>query len=308
MRTFPLDSSKLTAHDGASTKLASTHELPGTNIALIRPSPINPEVLSAPRPDDRILPTKVTDEDLKLNGEKKRETQTIAHAAPGVVIPIKKPGEVLHPDLKVPVAFSTASPSTEANKELVEKTVDAQSKRDVENKRQSESHSHTQLVDDHKQTAENAHLKSGHHSMNEPTRTHDVEAPKLSFSHPRHEEKRPRRDPPKRQTRHTDNDNTAAPRDSPKPETVASTQLLPVESGHDEHSSILPQKLHSFPSIQQNKREAEETISIENESNEDEQSAPHSEYHDSKHSPAFIHPVPVSQIIKNSAAAPVSHA
>lgn len=67
-------------------------ELPKIDSGLNRPSPINPDIVSEPRPVDRILETKVTKEDLEHHGHKR---QVLADTEPGVSIPIKKPGDLI---------------------------------------------------------------------------------------------------------------------------------------------------------------------------------------------------------------------
>lgn len=251
---------------------------PVTEKGLDRPSPINPDVPSAPRPADRILPDPVTEEDLKHTANKR---QVIAHTEPGVPIPIKKHGETLDTGLKVPSEFATHTYNADV----------------VNNSKPDEHKQVRRHADDADKEVHSKPDDAVHPQVHE--HEHDDANTRISYSHPRHEEKLPRRDNPPRNTRNADHDET-------KPEESSSS--VPTETPAKPeitHLSPVPSQSSDDQPIWHAKRDTAEKTNDENKKID-----PHTDdhHHEVKHSPAFVHPVPVSQIIKNSAAVPVSHA
>lgn len=271
----PLDSSSNT-HTSHHEEKSSTP----TTIGLNRPSPINPDVPSAPRPEERIL--LLTDDDFTQSnghnrhrpetGNKKHRRQVLADTEAGVPISLKKPGEALDEDLKVPQAEASIVHQSGSS------------------------------------TTEKAVVKPVSSSP-KPTDTENDGQTKVFIGHARHEDKRVRQDQTQRKTRHTDNDSTANRKpasatevDASKPADPVTTQLLPVPIAASPIS-------HSNPSVSHVKRESHKETSTHKPANEQiNKHEDHSEHHVENHSPAFVHPVPVSEIIKNSDAVPVSHA
>lgn len=199
----------------------------------------------------------MTDEDLKHNGDPKRESQTIVDAAPGVAIPIKKFGEVLHSDLKVP-----QGPQVQVTKSppLENPVEHKQVKRDAGKSDQTQSL--TRSDDNQKKPAKTAQLPM----ENKPSHAH--------------------------------NDAAASHSDSSKPDAPKTSKPLSAEapSTHEHHNTSNEQSTHeAAEETQKSPAEQSKLETLNNPAN-------------SHHSPAFVHPVPVSQIVKNSAAVPVTHA
>lgn len=294
-----------------------------TKPELPRPSPINPAIPSEPRPADRILSTKVTPEELKQHDQHKR--QIIADTEPGVLIPIKKSGEVLYPEEKAAGAYTP-------NHKLKEKKDEGQ-----KTKRQTEEHSLPKekkpvpQPDHHlaELKATQSHVPAGHvedkpenthhlikheaeHSDNhkpgsssEPAAHHNEEhsKPPRAHSQPPHQEPH-NHDNAHRPARNTQDSSVANPAvHNAKPsETEAPKvlQALPADHG----AAATNSQFQTKPT----KRETDNVEPIETAAVKELPKADSATSKESNHSPSYVHPVPVSDIIKNSQAAPISHA
>lgn len=158
--------------------------------------------------------------------------------------------------------------------------------------------------------------------------------------HTAYDDKKPQNsEPSKRPVRHTDNAPGKEVAHAAKPEAPKPHQELPVELKPipvDTHHQSSAPHAHSKPAIKEIKRDSEQTDSHHqnqspskshsqpsikevnhnaqklsadgpNDGKKSDQTETHPE-HDTNHSPVYVHPIPVSQIIKNSAAVPITHA
>lgn len=266
----------------------------GDEHALLRPSPINPAVLSDPRPVDRVLSTKDTAEDLKQHEKR----QILADTEPGVPIPLKKPGEVLHSEAKAPGAYSPNHRIKEKHDE------NKKTKRQIDDESLPKSKKPVPQSDHQASEDENIHHLAKHEAGQsdnhkpEPSVEHKSDHSKVSHSQPAHHEPHNQQNEhrPIRNTQNTSAATTAAPNAKTSEPAVPNTsQTLPTASSPNH-------QLHS----KETKRETEtKNVAATGHTNEKDEPGT---VKDSNHSPIFVHPVPVSQIIKNSPAAPITHA
>jgi len=314
--------SALAAPLDADSKHESSHEheLVAANHELLRPSPINPAIPSEPRPADRLLSTKVTPEDLKQHDHHKR--QIIADTQPGVLIPIKKSGEGLYPEAKEPGGFSPnhrhkekqdenkkTKRETEEHSLPKEKNPVLQSAHHIADLKTTQSHV---PVGHGQDKPENAHHLIKHEA--EHTDNHKPSSSSESAAHHNAEHSKPPR-APSHQEPHN-HDNAHRPARNPQVSSVASPAVHNTKSSEPE----VPKASQALPAdhgtaatnaqfqTKQTKRETENDEPIKaagvKELPKTESAAPK----ESNQSPSYVHPVPVSQIIKNSEAAPISHA